>query len=73
MYAAGVKQHAYDGASVHAYRHTFAGALLDEGADPRDLQEALGHSSPQTSWTYTKRRRNVDKLAQVMGKTRYRA
>lgn len=62
MSETGIKERAFDGRSAHALRHTFAGAMLDNGADPRVVQAALGHDSLGSTWVYTRRRQSVAQI-----------
>lgn len=71
MTEAGVKQHPHDGKSLHALRHTMAGAMLDDGADIRDVQDALRHRNLSATYLYLRRRQDPTRLAHVMGQRRY--
>ena len=52
--------------SPHAFRHTFATAMITNGADVRLVQELLGHSSISTTQRYT--HISTDKLIELYNK-----
>lgn len=72
MSEAGVKHSPRDGKSAHALRHTRAGTMLDDGADIREVQAALGHASLSSTYIYLRRRQADSALREAMGRRRYR-
>jgi integrase/recombinase XerD len=71
MLEAGVKGQAWDGKSSHALRHTRAGTLLDDGADVREVQAVLGHSSLGPTMVYLRRRHADGALREAMSRRSY--
>lgn len=61
MRAAGVKHAPYDGKSLHAFRHSCAQHLLDDGKEIRDVQSVMGHAAQATTELYLRRAREVDR------------
>lgn len=71
MLEAGVKVAAGDGVSAHSLRHSCAQHLVDDGADLRLVQHALGHASVRTTEWYV--RREPVGLREAMEGRRYAA
>lgn len=45
----------------HSLRHSFVTLALDSGAPLRDVQDAAGHASPETTRRYDRSRHNLDR------------
>ena len=70
MYDAGIKDRPHDGRSGHALRHTSVGAMLDAGADLRDVIGQTGHENLSALEPYTRRRQNVARIRDFQPKFR---
>lgn len=70
MSDAGIKAQPRDGRSAHALRHTALGALVDGGADLREVQAIAGHSSLASTYRYLLRRQAMSQLRAAMNKRR---
>ncbi len=46
--------------------------MLDDGADIREVQAALGHKSLSATYIYLRRRQADGALREAMGRRRYR-
>lgn len=56
-----------DGWTLHELRHSFSSLLAASGASPKDIQELMGHASPDTAlkiYTHT----NTEQKAQSIGR-----
>lgn len=51
----GIKVHAWDGRSPHAFRHSYGSDLIDEGLTITEVADLMGHESVQTTMLYMRR------------------
>ncbi len=67
-----IKRHDLPNLSVHDMRHSCATLMLESGSSVKEVQEILGHSSPQTTLSFYSaateeaQRRSVERLEEML-------